>query len=89
MLIEVAKQSIDDNIGLGDLRAAHIVIVESMIAGVEKGSRRVFCQITGDFPDFFRRDVSNSCGFFRREVFIGVPELIESEYIFLNKNFIV
>ena len=89
LLIEIAEQSVDDNIGLGNLGAANIVVVQSVIAGIQKGRRGILGQIAGDFPDFGRRNVANRCRFFGSEVFVGIPKFVEAEDIFLNESFIV
>ena len=62
-LVEIPQQGIDDDIGLGDLGAADIMVVQTMVTRVQKSGRRIFGQVAGDFADFGCRNVADGGGF--------------------------
>ncbi len=88
-MIEVAQQGIDDDIGLGDLGTINVMVVQTMVAGVQKRGRRIFGHVAGDLANFGCRNVADGCSFVRRKVAVGCPELLEAEYVFLHEVFVI
>ena len=88
-MVEVAEQGVNDDIGLGNLSAVAVMVVQTMVAGVQKRGRRVFGQVAGNFTDFVCRDITDCRSFVRRKVTVGGPEFLKAKHIFLHEVFVI
>ena len=89
VLIKVADEGVDDDIGLSNLGAGHIMVVQAVVAGIEEGRRSVLGQVTGDLPDLAGGDAANLGCLLGCEMAVGRPELFEAVAVLAHEGTVI